>query len=101
MKLIVYKTDVSYFLDNFRNVASYDNAGQKFYFVFDDVKRKGKWTLMFYASEGNWTKHGKGESYTDIGETQLEKEELIDFIYKNRKYINNTLREIKSTQNIV
>lgn len=101
MKLIVYKRDIEYFLNNFKNIASYDNTGQKFYFVFEDNKRKGKWTLMYYENEGKWTKHGKGENYCDIGETQYDKEKLIDFIYKNRKYINNTLREVKKIQNVV
>ena len=48
---------------------------------------------MFYEKEGRWTAHGKGELYSDIDELPLIGDQLKLFIYKNRKYINNVIRQ--------
>lgn len=95
MKTIVYKKDITNFLDNFQKVSSFDEQGQKEYFVFADTKRKGKWTIMFYPSESKWTIHGIGENYCDEGETTLTQNEMIDFVYRNRKSVNNSIRALK------
>lgn len=95
MKLIVSKKDIEYFQNNFIDVATYDPKGNKHYFVFRDSVRNGNWTLMHYQAEDKWTIHGKGLDYCDESEKELTNEELIKFIYKNRKYINNELRSKK------
>ncbi|WP_043931827.1 hypothetical protein [Bacillus sp. EB01] len=95
MKSIVYKRDIENFLNGFSGVADYDFVGKKYYLVFEDSIRKGSWTLMHYEAGGKWTIHGKGENYCDEGEKELVKEDLINFIYKNRKYINRVLKKKK------
>ena len=95
MKVIVYKKDIDQFLADFKSISSYDEVGNKFYFIFEDHIRGGQWTLMYYDNEKNWTAHGKGELYSDIEEIPLSGEELNLFIYKNRKYINNVIRQSK------
>ncbi len=95
MKVIVYKRDVDHFLENFKSISSLDEAGDKFYFVFEDHIRGGQWTLMFYEHEQKWTTHGKGSQYCDDAETSLTIEELKNFIYKRRKYINNVIRSMQ------
>ena len=93
MKVIVYKKDVDQFLADFKSISSYDEVGNKYYFIFEDPARGGQWTLMFYEKEGRWTTHGKGELYSDIDELPLSGDQLKLFIYKNRKYINNVIRQ--------
>ncbi|NRD78934.1 hypothetical protein HPT25_16340 [Bacillus sp. BRMEA1] len=93
MKLIVSKKDMEYFLNHFYEIAEYDSQGNKYYFVFEDTIRQGKWTLMNYEAESKWTLHGKGLNYCDDGEKELVLEELKKFLYKNRKFINNELRK--------
>ncbi|MED1201680.1 hypothetical protein [Heyndrickxia acidicola] len=95
MKLIVYKKDIEYFLNNFLDIATYDKQGNKHYFVFQDYIRAGNWTLMHYVTKAKWTIHGKGSAYCDDNEVELKGQELIRFLYKNRKYINNELRTKK------
>ena len=97
MKTIVFKKDIVRFLKNFKKVSSYDEQGQKEYFVFADGQRKGRWTLMFYRDQNKWTIHGIGENYCDEGETTMERTELIDFIYRNRKSVNNSIRDLKAS----
>ncbi|WP_160718803.1 hypothetical protein [Bacillus sp. USDA818B3_A] len=96
MKLIVYKKDIEYFLNNFLDLAEFDQQGNKHYFLFQDHTRNGDWTLMYYKEEKKWTIHGKGLDYCDEGEQELERNELILFLFKNRKYINNELRRMRS-----
>lgn len=95
MKVIVYKKDIDQFLADFKSISSYDEVGNKFYFIFEDHIRGGQWTLMYYDNEKKWTTHGKGEFYSDIEELPLSEEQLKLFIYKNRKYINNVIRQQK------
>ena len=97
MKLIVFKKDIANFLADFKRISSFDEKGQKEYFVFADGKRKGKWTLMFYRDENKWTLHGMGEHYCDEGETTMTEAELVNFIYRNRKSVNNSLRKLKAS----
>jgi hypothetical protein len=96
MKLITYKKDIEYFLNNFLDIAEYDKQGNKYYFVFEDPAQNGDWTLMHYKAEEKWTIHGKGKDYSDDDETELEGNKLIKFLYKSRKYINNELRKKKA-----
>ncbi|OCA84101.1 hypothetical protein A8F94_15355 [Bacillus sp. FJAT-27225] len=98
MKSIVYKRDIENFLNGFSDLADYDFVGKKHYLVFEDSIRNGSWTLMYYEADGKWTIHGKGENYSDEGEKELIKEDLINFIYKNRKYVN---REIKKKNRVL
>ena len=95
MKLIVFKKDITKFLADFNRISSFDEKGRKEYFVFADGKRNGKWTLMFYRDENKWTIHGMGENYCDEGETVITEAELINFIYRNRKSVNNSIRQLK------
>ena len=91
----MYKKDIDQFLADFKSISSYDEVGNKFYFIFEDHIRGGQWTLMYYDNEKKWTTHGKGEFYSDIEELPLSEEQLKLFIYKNRKYINNVIRQQK------
>lgn len=95
MKVIMYKKDVDYFVENFKSISSFDEEGSKFYFVFEDHIRGGQCTLMFYEHEQKWTIHGKGTDYCDVSETSLTNEELKTIIYKRRKYINNVIRTMR------
>lgn len=97
VKLIVFKKDIANFLINFNLISNFDEQGKKEYFVFDDGKRRGKWTIMFYRDEDKWTIHGMGEHYCDEGERTMTKAELTDFIYRNRKSVNNSIRELRAS----
>ncbi|WP_409294306.1 hypothetical protein V1498_13910 [Peribacillus sp. SCS-26] len=98
MKSIVSKKDIDIFLNQFKEITDFDEEGRKHYLVFQDIQRNGDWTLMHYEAEGKWTLHGKGPGYCDPEETELSKEELTGFVYKNRKYIN---REIKAKKQVL
>lgn len=84
------KADIKNWLNNFKSVSSFDSTGNKFYYVFEDKKRSGKWTLMMYLN-GEYSIHGIGDDYCDDDETFLSFEETVDFIWKNRGSLNNTL----------
>ena len=92
MRSIRNKSDIELFLKSFRNFADYDTNGQKYYFIFDDMQRDGQWTLMLYGDE-KWSLHGKGMDYCDELETFLEQDELSLFLWKNRKMVNNSLKQ--------
>lgn len=77
-------------LENAERFFSYDPVGDKYYFIFDDVKRGGKYTLMRY-SEGIFTIHGQGDSYCDETEKQLSFDEVCTLIWKNRKYVHKEM----------
>lgn len=87
------KNDVSNFIKDFQELMEFDEKGRKFYFVFDDHERNGIWTLMEYPDE-TFTLHGKGEDYLDEGETVISEEELRDFLWVRRKYVNNELKNM-------
>lgn len=93
---IVHKKDVARFLKNFQTLSSYDELGKKEYFVFRDKERNGQWTLMYYRAEDKWTIHGKGKDYCDKGETTLSPSDLEQLLYKNRRFVNDTLRNKKT-----
>ncbi|MEH7094402.1 hypothetical protein [Neobacillus vireti] len=98
MKLIVSKKDIECFLENFLDLAEFDQQGNKHYFIFQDHTRNGDWTLMFYPDGEKWTIHGKGLDYCDDCEKELTRTELIQFLYKSRKYVNNELRNKKAVE---
>ncbi|ULT59267.1 hypothetical protein L1999_12370 [Neobacillus drentensis] len=98
MKLIVSKKDIAYFLNNFLDLAEFDQQGNKHYFIFQDHTRNGDWTLMFYPDEEKWTIHGKGLDYCDESEKELTETELTSFLYKSRKYVNNELRNKRAVE---
>lgn len=98
MKLIVSKKDIENFLENFLDLAEFDQQGNKHYFIFQDNTRNGDWTLMFYPAEEKWTIHGKGLDYCDESEKELTRTELIQFLFKSRKYVNNELRSKKAVE---
>lgn len=85
------KKDITAFLEQFANIASYDEAGQKHYFVFDEKKRGGQCTLMKTA-DGCWTTHEKGEDYCDPDEVEQSEEEVVKLIWNNRGAVNRVLR---------
>lgn len=95
MKKIATKRDAEKLMKNFSEFASYDAAGMKHYFSFRDKERDGKWTLMYYERENTWSIHGVGETYCDDGETILEEKQVVSFLYKNRKHVNNAIKENK------
>ena len=91
MRSIRRRIDIAHFLTEFRNLSCYDSFGKKHYFIFDDFKRNGQWTLMLNY-KNQWSLHGKGEHYCDESELFMKQEEIELFIWKNRKAINNSLK---------
>lgn len=95
--IIKKKLDAVRLLEEFKDVASYDNENEKHYFVFKDKQRGGKYTLM--KKDGRWSIHGKGEDYCDDGETMMDDlDDLLDFIWKHRSKINLSLKEIRDSE---
>ncbi|WP_050182261.1 hypothetical protein [Domibacillus robiginosus] len=92
-KIIKSNKDIEQFLDDFVRISLYDEKGNKHYFVFEDKKRNGQWTLMLNEGTETWTIHGKGHTYCDPGEQVLEPTEIVQFIWKNRGSVNNVLRQ--------
>ncbi|MFB4165170.1 hypothetical protein ACE1TI_15440 [Alteribacillus sp. JSM 102045] len=91
-RVIKRKTDVEEMMNSFISFADYDENGQKYYFVFQDKKRGGQWTLM--KTKNKWSIHGKGENYCDPQEIFLTTEKVIRFAWENRAAINNRRRTL-------
>lgn len=92
--IIKRKLDAMQLLEEFTNLASYDAEKQKYYFVFQDKERGGQYTLM--KKQNRWSIHGKGENYCDDGETIMNTtDDLLDFLWKHRAKINQSLKELK------
>lgn len=93
--LIKKKTDIPSILENFQSLAEWDAAGQKFYFVFEDRKRGGKWTLMSYA-ENRFSIHGQGNDYLDEREAFFEDQSHVaSFLWDNRAAYNAAVKPLK------
>ncbi|MDG5471821.1 hypothetical protein P6709_08675 [Jeotgalibacillus sp. ET6] len=95
MKVIRSKKDAEHFIDQARNLFTYDESGKKFYFVFEDHTRRGKWTVMYYPGDERWSTHSMGEDYCDEGEAELSRDDLSAFIFKNRKYVNRAIKNLE------
>lgn len=88
------KKDIQQKLNTFADWAEFDTVGKKHYFVFKDTKRNGLWTIMQYQ-DGLVTRHGRGEDYSDNGEEVLSEKQCVDFLWENRKYVNESLKELE------
>lgn len=92
--MIKRKIDVLQLLEEFQAFANLDGVNQKLYFVFEDKERGGQYTLM--KKDDQWSIHGKGEDYCEIGETMMtDIDELVDFLWKHRAKLNQSLKEIQ------
>ncbi|WP_017753490.1 hypothetical protein [Calidifontibacillus oryziterrae] len=90
--IIKKKKDAKEFLQNFLTVANFDDVNKKYYFVFEDKIRGGQYTLM--KKDEQWSTHGKGEDYCEIGETiYTDIDELVNFLWLHRARINQVLKE--------
>jgi hypothetical protein len=88
------KTDITFVLDNFSSLAEWDEAGAKFYFVLEDRKRGGQWTLMRYEGD-RYSVHGRGSDYLDEEESFFEDNEaLTAFLWNNRAAFNAAVKPI-------
>jgi hypothetical protein len=91
------KKAVEAWLTMYETYFEYDAEKDKYYFVFEDVERGGQYTLMCYKSRCDeygefFTIHGKGENYCDSDEKFLIFDEVVSFVWKNRKYIHKELK---------
>lgn len=93
MLVIRRKIDISKLMVQFADFAQFDRENEKYYFVFNDRKRNGRWTLM--NKHGQWTVHGKGEHYSDIEERSLSADEVLSFVWNNRGAVNEVLKTKK------
>lgn len=90
--LIKKKTDIELVLENFSTLAQWDDAGKKFYLVFDDRKRGGKWTLM-NNEENRFSVHGLGDDYIDDKESFFEEHNsVVSFLWDNRSAFNAAIK---------
>ncbi|WP_142302819.1 hypothetical protein [Bacillus sp. FJAT-45350] len=85
------KVQIQQFLSSFSSTVHYDQVKQKHYLVFEDRFRKGQITLM--KTNGRWSTHGKGKSYSDIKESYLDEDEVISLVWKHRAAVNRVMRE--------
>lgn len=92
--IIKRKRDAEAFLSDFQRIADYDKAGNKHYIVFEDFVRNGQCTIMKYDDK-SFSIHGKGESYCDENEQFLSTDELVSFLWKHRKAVNNLLKNVQ------
>lgn len=99
MKIIRSKRDISAVMQSFASWAAFDALGKKHYFVFKDEQRDGEWTLMRNQSE-RWSRHGKGETYCENGETWMTDKEVIDFLWMNRRAVNASRRKKITTPTV-
>ncbi|HHY22048.1 MAG TPA: hypothetical protein GX525_09280 [Bacilli bacterium] len=90
MLVIRKKIDISKLMMQFADFAQFDHEKEKYYFVFEDRKRNGQWTLM--NKDGEWTIHGKGEHYSDIDEKRLSEEDVLSFVWGNRGAVNEVIK---------
>lgn len=89
------KSDISSILDSFEAIASWDEAGGKYYLVFEDRVRGGQWTLMKYACEGRYSVHGLGTDYHDETETFFgELADVVTFLWDNRAVYNAAVKKL-------
>ncbi|MCM3790056.1 hypothetical protein M3221_16840 [Domibacillus indicus] len=92
-RVLKSKKDIEQFSIDFPHITFYDEQGNKHYFVFEDKKRNGQWTLMLSEDTKAWTIHGKGSTYCDADEQLLELTEMVQFVWKNRGSVNKALRQ--------
>lgn len=89
--IIKRKLNALQLLEEFESIADFDYDNGKYYFVFEDKDRDGNYTLM--KKDDKWSIHGKGKNYCDIDETVMsDLDELVDFIWKHRSKINQSLK---------
>lgn len=87
------KIDIDVILDNFSSIAHWDSLGKKHYFVFEDRKRGGQWTLMNYSNE-RFSVHGLGENYLDESESFFEERYgVVSFLWEHRSAFNNAVKQ--------
>ncbi|WP_261381231.1 hypothetical protein [Paenibacillus cremeus] len=87
------KIDIDMILDNFSSIAQWDTLGQKHYFVFEDRKRGGQWTLMSYSNE-RFSVHGIGENYFDESESFFEdRNDVLSFLWEHRSAFNYSSKQ--------
>ena len=95
--LVIRKKDhMKRFLESFVAIAEFDALKEKHYFVFDDKDRGGHMTLM--NTKGNWSIHGKGDTYCDPDESFLEEDHVLPIVWKHRAAINRALKEKETVQ---
>ncbi|OEH91955.1 hypothetical protein [Bacillus solimangrovi] len=90
LRTIRTRRDIEKFLNEFDRIAQYDVDNQKWYFVFVDYNRSGFWTLM--KKDEQWSLHGKGDTYSDIQERLIDREEVYRHLWKCRKAVNEELK---------
>jgi hypothetical protein len=85
------KADCLYFLTYFSYIAKADL--DKLYFTFD-WERNGTITIMKYL-DGSYSTHRKNDVMWDLHEIILNENEIVEFIWTNRRFINPILRGIE------
>ena len=89
------KSDISLILENFGTLASWDAAGGKHYFVFEDRNRGGQWTLMKYGDGERYSLHGLGTDYHDEEEQFFEDPAgIVAFLWDNRSVYNAAVKKL-------
>ncbi|MFD2611693.1 hypothetical protein [Paenibacillus gansuensis] len=90
--LIKKKADIDLVLETFPEVAHWDQEGRKHYFVFEDRKRGGQWTLMQYEKD-LFSIHGIGLDYADEQEQFFDQpQNIVSFLWENRSAFNAAVK---------
>lgn len=93
------KIDIEEILDNFTSFAQWDAFGDKYYFIFPDSKRGGKWTLMNYGNV-RFSVHGAGEDYMDTEESFFgDRNSIVSFLWEHRSAFNAAIKQSSNLLN--
>lgn len=90
--IIKRKEDAKRFLGRYMDLFEWDGSS-KYYFAVKDTKREGSITLIKYPENGPFTVYRKNNKFWDLKENEINKDDLIKFVWGNRKEINKILRD--------
>ena len=98
MKLIKTKEDCKEFLDSMEAFGDYWDCRM---FTYDCYSGTHGWncvTALIY--NGNWNVFSYGLGWSDVKETLKTYDEMIEYVWKDKKYINKELKR-KEKQNVL
>jgi len=96
LKAIKTKKDCEEFLNNREHFHDYYDSKA---FSYDNYSGTYGWNCKTRITyDGNWYVYSWGQNWSDIRSTMKTYPELLEIIWKDRKYINEALKLIKEEE---
>lgn len=96
MKLIKSQNDCKEFLNSREAFYNYYDRKAFHYDSYSGTYGYNCHTRIIY--DGNWYVFSWGQNWSDIQSTPKTYEEMVDYVWKDRKYINKALKLIKEEE---